>query len=196
MDCHELPMRLCHCDHVRSHNIYIDFMNYDIEIWFSSISTLEKRSFCFFCWAKSDDLDNILISPSSSDHRFFSENFFASFSFVVLVQWNALKRKKFPDTSDNLLCSLFVKDYEEAIKCTWRFCPTFHKRRTKNKLRGRMKGKKFNRQKINFPIWETRGEEGEMCCWFHDANDFHDDDAVELLQYQSDPRRGLQFFAI
>lgn len=74
-----------------------------------------------------------------------------------------------PHPLDNLLCSLFpTKDYEEAIKCTWRFCPTFHKHKIMNtKSFERQKARTTNRQNIN-----SHGTREMCCCFIHDAQSF------------------------
>lgn len=37
--------------------------------------------------------------------------------------------------------------------------------------------------------------EGGICCWFHDASDFHDDDAVKLCDIKATLAGGLAVFA-
>lgn len=165
MDCHELPMRLCHCDHVRVPTFTSISLNYDIESRFLGYPPL-KKLFHFVSFGPSRMILTIFSSfPSSSDHRFFSENLFASFSLLLFSLVNCIKQtkhynnKKNPWHSRQFIVQPFVKDYEEAIKCTWRFCPTFHQR--KKFFWGRKKGKKKffayqKRQKsTHFPIWNV-----------------------------------------
>lgn len=152
MDCHEnQPFLLCHCDHVSDnwHRLSIELWH-----WVSSYTSATLEIFGPSRGsARIDELAdwNWWILLSSIDCLL---TLFRTYSRICLSLWYYVAR-----TSKRFIEQLSTsKDHKEAIKNTWRFCPTFHKP-TRESI-------KFSFLKIGNVPMQGKGGETSVC-------DFH-----------------------